>query len=137
LIRQIAALPYRRSGKSKELVEILLITSRDTGRWVLPKGNPIFGLSSRRAAALEAEEEAGVRGTVAKKSLGQFPYRKWIDSTTFVIAEVEVFALKVRKQLAKYKEQGERERRWIARGEAATMVDEPELRAILLAAALP
>lgn len=130
-------MPYRRSGKSKERVEILLITSRDTGRWVLPKGNPIFGVSSRRAAALEAEEEAGVRGTVAKKSLGHFPYRKWTDSTTFAIAEVEVFALKVRKQLARWKEQGERERRWVERAAAATMVDEPELRAILLAAALP
>ncbi len=130
-------MPYRRSGKSNDRIEILLITSRDTGRWVLPKGNPIFGLSSRRAVAIEAEEEAGVRGTVAKKPLGQFPYRKWTNSTTFAIAEVEVFALKVRKQLTKYKEQTERERRWVDRAEAATMVDEPELRDILLAAALP
>ena len=127
-------MPYRIDGKAKKEVAILLVTSRDTGRWVLPKGNPMFGVAARRAAALEAEEEAGVRGTVAKKSLGHYPYRKWIDAETFEIAEVEVFALKVRKELPKWKEQGERERRWVSRAEAAEMVDEPELRALILAA---
>lgn len=115
---------------------ILLVTSRDTGRWVLPKGNPMLGISSHRAAAREAEEEAGVRGTIARKPLGRFPYRKWRSAKRFELAKVDVFALKVRTELDSWKEQGQRERRWFPRAEAAALVDEPELRTLILSAKL-
>ncbi|MEN9850080.1 MAG: hypothetical protein RL128_243, partial [Pseudomonadota bacterium] len=46
-------------------VEVLLITSRDTGRWVIPKGWPIDGLAPAQTAAREAWEEAGVEGDIA------------------------------------------------------------------------
>ena len=136
-IRQIAALPYRIDSKAKGDVSILLVTSRDTGRWVLPKGNLMFGLAPHRAAAREAEEEAGVRGRIARKPLGRFPYRKWRSAKRFDMAKVDVFALKVTKELDKWKEQGQRERRWCTRDEAAGLVDEPELSALIRSAKLP
>ena len=115
---------------------ILLVTSRDTGRWVLPKGNLTVGIAPHRAAAREAEEEAGVSGIIARKPLGRFPYRKWRSAKRFEMAKVDVFALKVVKERSVWKEQGQRARRWFPRDEAAQMVDEPELRALILAAKL-
>ena len=64
-MRQIAVLPYRFGGPDKDgPTEILLVTSRGTGRWVVPKGNPLTGLDRHASAAVEAEEEAGVIGAV-------------------------------------------------------------------------
>ncbi len=136
IIRQVAALPYRIDGPAKDDVMILLVTSRDTGRWVLPKGNLMVGIAPHRAAAREAEEEAGVRGTIARKPLGRFPYRKWRSAKRFELAKVDVFALKVHKEMSTWKEQGQRQRRWFTRDEAAGMVDEPELRTLIHAAKL-
>ena len=130
-------MPYRIDGPAKNNVLILLVTSRDTGRWVLPKGNIMLGIAPHRAAAREAEEEAGVRGTIARKPLGRFPYRKWRSAKRFDMAKVDVFALKVIKERASWKEQAQRQRRWFTRDEAAAMVDEPELRALILTAKLP
>lgn len=130
-------MPYRIDGPAKNDVLILLVTSRDTGRWVLPKGNIMLGIAPHRAAAREAEEEAGVRGTIARKPLGRFPYRKWRSAKRFDMAKVDVFALKVIKERASWKEQAQRQRRWFTRDEAAAMVDEPELRALILTAKLP
>jgi len=129
-------LPYRIDGPGKNDVMILLVTSRDTKRWVLPKGNLMVGIAPHRAAAREAEEEAGVRGTIARKPLGRFPYRKWRSAKRFEMAKVDVFALKVGKELSSWKEQGQRERRWFTRDDAATMVDEPELTALIRSAKL-
>ena len=129
-------MPYRIDGPAKDAVSILLVTSRDTGRWVLPKGNLMFGLAPHRVAAREAEEEAGVCGTIARKRLGRFPYRKWRTARRFDMAKVDVFALKVSKELDRWKEQGQRERRWFTRNEAAGMVDEPELSVLIRSARL-
>ncbi|MCY7280302.1 MAG: NUDIX hydrolase [Sphingomonas bacterium] len=135
-IRQVAALPYRIDGPEQDAVLVLLVTSRDTKRWVLPKGNMMVGIAPHRAAAREAEEEAGVCGTIARKPLGRFPYRKWRSAKRFDMTKVDVFALKVTKELVSWKEQGQRERRWFAREEAAEMVDEPELRVLIRSARL-
>ena len=129
-------MPYRIDGPGRDDISILLVTSRDTGRWVLPKGNLMVGIAPHRAAAREAEEEAGVRGTIARKPLGRFPYRKWRSAKRFEMAKVDVFALKVGKELDTWKEQAQRERRWFPREEAAQMADEPELRALLRTARL-
>ena len=137
LIRQVAALPYRIAGPEPKDVMIMLVTSRDTGRWVLPKGNLMVGIAPHRAAAREAEEEAGVSGTIARKPLGRFPYRKWRSAKRYDLAKVDVFALKVAKERSSWKEQAERERCWFTREEAAEMVDEPELRSLIRAAKLP
>ena len=129
-------MPYRVDGSAKDQVSILLVTSRHTRRWVLPKGNLMLGIAPHRAAAREAEEEAGVRGTIARKPLGRFPYRKWRSAKRFEMAKVDVFALKVSKELDSWKEQAQRERRWFPREEAAELVDEPELRVLLRMAKL-
>src|SRR5688572_19108780 len=89
---QHGALPYRvgRDG----VVEILLVTSRGTRRWIIPKGWPIKGLKPARSAAREAYEEAGVRGAIGSKAIGSFVYDKWIEEGVSVPCEVGVFPLK-------------------------------------------
>ena len=57
---QFAALPWRRRADAG--IEVLLITSRETRRWVIPKGWPIKGKSSAKSAAREAFEEADQKG---------------------------------------------------------------------------
>ena len=73
-MRQIAALPYTTHADGS--MQILLITSRDTRRWVIPKGNRIKGLAGHRAAELEAFEEAGIHGIACPASLGRYSYDK-------------------------------------------------------------
>ncbi len=129
-IVQVAALPYRtadRSGDPMAPLLVLLITSRQTGRWVVPKGNLMVGKAPHEAAAIEAEEEAGVRGMVSPLPLGSFHYRKLLAGGGSVIAEVELFPLAVTHEMKKWIEMDQRERRWFAIGEAATVVDEVEL----------
>ncbi len=112
-------------------VQVLLITSRDTGRWVIPKGWPIEGLTAAEAAAHEAWEEAGVEGLVAATDLGQFHYDKMMDPKPAVPCQVQVFALRVAKLRAKFPERKERRRRWFDALKAARKVAEPELRQLL------
>lgn len=129
---QVAALCWRRH---RAKVQVLLITSRDTGRWVLPKGWAMEGRSPAEAAAREAWEEAGVVGTVGAGSIGHFHYDKLMAGADPVRCRVEVFGLSVESLAAKYPEHKQRSRRWVAAQDAAQMVNEPDLRALL--AALP
>lgn len=125
---QVAALCWRISdGRA----EVLLITSRDTGRWVIPKGWPIAGLSNPDAAAREAWEEAGVRGKVAAEPMGRFVYDKLIRPLKSKRCIVDVFGLAVEALKMEFPEAEQRTRRWFAAGEAATLVAEPELRQLL------
>lgn len=127
-MRQIAALPYRSAGSGADApVSILLVTSRETRRWVVPKGNPMTGLPSHAAAAVEAEEEAGVRGAVCPTPLGSYRYLKRRKNGTSLMLEVDVFPLAVTEELPSWKEEGERERRWFSRSEAADAVEEADL----------
>ncbi|SNS80699.1 DUF47 family protein [Sphingopyxis indica] len=131
-MRQIAVLPYRFGGPGRDgPTEILLITSRGTGRWVIPKGNPLTGLSRHASAAIEAEEEAGVLGAVCPTAIGSYHYRKRRANGASVMLNVEVFPLAVTKELGEWKEQDERERRWFALDKAAEVVDEPDLQAMI------
>jgi len=125
---QVAALCWRnREGG----LRILLVTSRDTGRWVLPKGWPIEGLTASEAAAREAWEEAGVEGKVRKKPLGRFAYHKHLGPEKAVPCVVDVFALKVKSLADTFPEADQRKRKWFAPDEAAARVDEPDLKALL------
>ncbi len=126
---QNAALCYRRDKRGK--TEVLLITSRDTGRWVLPKGWPIKGLTPPEAAAREAFEEAGVEGRVGTEPLGVFPYDKDAHSTEGVPVLVTVFPLAVRRLVKDFPEKGQRRLEWFSPKKASKKVDEPELSAIL------
>src|SRR4051812_49118869 len=103
-IRQIAALPYRAIGDGADAsIQILLITSRESKRWVIPKGNPSAGISLHQAAAIEAEEEAGVVGPVCPTPLGSYRYRKRRGNGASLMVDVEVFPLSVSRELNGWK----------------------------------
>jgi predicted phosphate transport protein (TIGR00153 family) len=125
-------LPYRNVGQGLDApVQILLVTSRETKRWVIPKGNFGSNIAPHAAAALEAEEEAGVRGAVCPTPLGTFRYRKRKGSGASLMADVDVFPLAVSEELDEWKERKERQRRWFPLSEAADAVDEPDLRDLI------
>lgn len=112
-------------------VDILLITSRDTGRWVIPKGWPMLGLSPEAAAAEEAWEEAGVEGVMEPVCLGRYGYQKCLSVATQVPCAVAVYGLRVMHEASKFPEAKERTRRWVPQTTAATMVNEPDLGALI------
>ncbi|WP_253201529.1 DUF47 family protein [Sphingomonas quercus] len=121
-------MPYRFEGAiSDSPIQVLLITSRESGRWVIPKGNPLPGLAAHNAAAVEAEEEAGVQGLVCPTPLGSYRYRKRRKNGASLMIDVDVFPLAVHRELPSWKEQGQRKRRWVALAEAARMVEEADL----------
>ena len=126
--KQYAALPWRYSGGKRE---ICLISSRETGRWVIPKGWPIKGLTPAETAACEAYEEAGLGGMVSKKPIGEFQYGKRLESGKVRPTRVEVFALEQMVQHPDWPEQGQRKMQWFSIPEAAEAVDEPELKDII------
>jgi 8-oxo-dGTP pyrophosphatase MutT (NUDIX family) len=128
---QYAALPYRRKGKSP--TEVLLVTSRETGRWIIPKGWPVKGKPPHKSAAREAREEAGVVGRVKRRPLGIFSYEKRLKSGKVVACEVQVFALKVKRQEARWLEKGERKLKWLPRSKAAKQVGDHLLGTIIRA----
>lgn len=111
--------------------EVLLVTSRDTGRWIIPKGWPIPGLRPDEAAAREAWEEAGVRGEVLAESIGFYTYDKLMGASRIVPCVVSVFPLHVSRTAGRYPECKQRRRKWFAPHKAASKVAEPELRALL------
>jgi 8-oxo-dGTP pyrophosphatase MutT (NUDIX family) len=121
---QYAALCWRAAMSG---IEVLLITSRDTGRWVIPKGWPMAGLAPEAAAAQEAWEEAGVEGVVNPASLGRYGYHKCLSVEVTVPCAVAVYGLRVLRQADDYPEAMERERQWFAPAEAAALVQEPDL----------
>ena len=126
---QFAALPWRRGAAGE--VEVLLITSRETKRWVIPKGWPIKGKSSSKSAAQEAFEEAGVTGKVRKSPIGAYAYDKRLKNGRLQHVRVAVFGLQVEAEAEVYPEVGQREKAWVSLVEAARLVDEPELMVVL------
>jgi 8-oxo-dGTP pyrophosphatase MutT (NUDIX family) len=108
-------------------IEVLLITSRDTGRWIVPKGWPMPGLAPEAAAAQEAWEEAGVEGVMNPVCLGRYGYQKCLSVTAQVPCAVAVYGLRVVRLSDKFPEAKERTRQWFAQDIAATMVNEPDL----------
>lgn len=112
-------------------VEVLLVTSRDTGRWVIPKGWPAKGLDPAASAAREAWEEAGVEGEVSDAALGLYSYAKRRLPDPPLPCAVTVFALRVQRLAETFPEQRERRRKWFRAEKAARKVAEPELRALL------
>lgn len=113
--------------------EVLLISSRGTGRWVIPKGWPMAGRSLAEAAAQEAWEEAGIRGTIREGELGRFTYGKAQDEGFSIPVETRVFLLEAERISDDYPEAGQRRRRWFPPQEAAEKVVEPGLSRILRA----
>jgi 8-oxo-dGTP pyrophosphatase MutT (NUDIX family) len=124
-------LPYRFGGEAG--VEVLLVTSRETGRWIIPKGWPIKGFKPAETAAREAFEEAGVRGLVSGRLLGRYVYEKRMeDRVASFPCEVQVFPLLVKRQLKKWPEYRQRRVRWLSVPEAAALIDDSDLRKLIL-----
>ena len=126
--RQYAALHWRFAHGG---VEILLITSRETRRWVLPKGWGKKDEPATIAVAREALEETGVAGPVAETPLGQYRYHKVFKSGRVRPLKVAVYPLQVVHEHAQWPEMNIREKLWIPLSEGAGLVDEPELRALI------
>ncbi len=125
---QVAALPWRvRDGE----VEICLVTSRGTGRWILPKGWPEKKLTHAEAAAREAFEEAGLRGTISPRACGSFIAAKGVEPGLELSVRLEVFLLRDPEQLGKYPEKGERKVRWMPLAEAIDKSSEPGLKKLI------
>ncbi len=117
---QYAALPYRHNGNSR--TQVMLVTTRESGRWVIPKGWPKKHKTPSGTAASEAREEAGVVGKVGRESIGSYSYKKRLKSGAVVACEVRVFPLKVKRQQKSWRERGERETQWFSRAEAARVI---------------
>ena len=116
----------------KKTFEVLVITSLDTGRWIIPKGWPMLDRTPQGTAQQEAWEEAGIRGGVEKIPLGTYEYLKRISSGEDVQVETHVFALCVKEMsVASFPEKGRRKRKWMSRDRAADLVNEPGLKSIL------
>lgn len=126
---QVAALCYRSGETGKE---VLMITSRGTGRWILPKGWPIDGKNGPDSALQEAWEEAGVRkAQISDRPIGEYNYMKRHDNGTDEPVTTLIFAAEVEELHDSYPEAAERNRQWMPPQEAATLVHEPQLQDVL------
>jgi 8-oxo-dGTP pyrophosphatase MutT (NUDIX family) len=130
ILHQAGVIAYRiLDGK----VRVLLVTSRDTGRWIIPKGNIKAGEMPCKAAENEAYEEAGVKGTIIGSSpLGMYTYFKKLDSGQARTATVEVYLLRVKDRLKKWPERNERKLSWVSSKKAVALVEERGIVALLL-----
>ena len=120
--RQSGVIPYRvRKGN----LEVLLITSRNVGCWIIPKGIIEPDYSARNSAAKEALEEAGVKGSVHSKLLGTYRHRKWGRTCT-----VKVYPMRVTR-IYKVWEESDRDREWVSLKKALKRVRNDGLRQVM------
>jgi len=129
LFRQYAALPFRvRDGE----LQVALITTRETGRWIIPKGWPVSDLDGRDVAQREALEEAGLIGDVAWDPVGSFQYYKRLAGTERRLCDVLVYPLQVQRVMDDWPERAQRRREWMTPAQAAMQVEEAGLIQLLL-----
>jgi len=129
--KQVAAICWRLSHKNGRALEVLLITSLNSKRWIVPKGWPEPDLSPAENAAREAFEEAGVTGKISAQPVGSYHYLKERKDGGGMPCSVEVFALAVTKQLDDWPEKNARELAWLPIDQAMARVAEPGLRQML------
>lgn len=115
----------------KGQLQVLLVTSRGRGRWILPKGWPVDGETPGKAAATEAYEEGGVKGRTMEICLGIYSYTKSVAKSPKLPCVVAVFPIEVTKILGDWPEKGQRRRKWVSPRKAATMVESGELRRLI------
>ena len=133
-IRQVAAIPVRLNARGD--IEVMLVTSRTTRRFIVPKGWPMKGKSGRKAATIEAQEEAGVLGKTLKQPAGIYSYWKRL-ANRFVRVDVIVYLLEVTEELSDWQEAKRRQRAWLAPADAAMLIDEPDLSTLVKTLKLP
>lgn len=105
LLKQYGALPVMEISGT---LHVLLITSRVTHRWIIPKGHLEKKMRPSAVAVLEAREEAGVSGAISKTPIGRYRTRECLASGKLAPCEVTVFRLDVSEHLAEWKERLER-----------------------------
>ncbi|MEO9338691.1 NUDIX hydrolase [Mesorhizobium sp. SB112] len=129
VMQQYGVLPWRidRGGA----MQVLLITSRRRGRWIVPRGWLAEGRPPYQSAALEAFEEAGVIGDILLNPTACYHYLKAGKDGSLRRCRVTLFSLQVRGTLTNWPERGQRKRRWFALREAARMVDDAELAQVI------
>lgn len=125
---QFAALCYRVVSNK---TQILMISSRGTGRWVIPKGWPKDGHTPEECALAEAWEEAGISGKVTGGCLALYSYIKEIDGEESLPCAVMVYPVKVSGQSDDFPEAGQRKTKWVSPKRASNLVNEPELSHLL------
>ncbi|MDR6669702.1 NUDIX hydrolase [Rhizobium sp. 1399] len=125
---------YRNGGPETDHseIEVLVVTTRDSGRWIIPKGWPMKKKKPHEAAAIEAWEEAGVRGTVSKQPVGRYTYLKELDDGDVVPCIVDIFQIEVDRTQGQFREVGQRVLDWVSPDEAARRVRELELKSLLV-----
>ncbi|PYG28656.1 NUDIX hydrolase [Pelagimonas varians] len=126
---QIAALPMRWNGEGK--LEILMVTSRGTGRWIVPKGWEMDDTKPWKAASIEALEEAGIKGRISRDMIGTYKYIKVLDDGTKLPCVVRVYPMIVEKMKRDWKERKQRTRRWFTPRSAARRVHEKQLSKLI------
>lgn len=131
MLTQYGVIPVRPAPDGG--LEVLLITSRETRRWVVPRGNPISGKTPAESAAQEAFEEAGIAGPVEGEPIGRYFYYKRRRNGDLLPAEVQLFRMRVSEEHDEWPEKYQRERRWFAPLEAAAAVAESDLADLLRA----
>ncbi len=127
---QTGAIPWRRGEDGA--VEVLLVTGRRSGRWLIPKGWPMLGRTLAAAAAQEAWEEAGVRGRVGRKPVGTFRHGKQHPVLGEIEVAIVVHGLAVERELPGWPERGQRQRQWFSAKEAAAQVQSSALAHLIL-----
>ncbi len=128
VLTQFGALCWRRRGGE---IQVLLVTSRRRRRWIIPKGWPQDRATPAKAAAAEAWEEAGVQGEAKATCLGIFSYDKVVTSRQVAPCVVAIFPMRVKKLRRDFPEASQRKRKWFSLADAAKLVSEPELAAII------
>lgn len=128
-VDQVGALCVRRRGDGS--CQVLLVTSKDSGRWIIPKGWRAKRLEDFEAAEREANEEAGVSGKLKTKPIGTYSYPK-IDDSGSRLLRVSVFLLQVKKEKERWPERRQRKRAWFDVRDAIKKVWEPALQKLIL-----
>jgi 8-oxo-dGTP pyrophosphatase MutT (NUDIX family) len=122
---QYGVLPYRIGAAG--MVEVMLLTSRGVGRWVIPKGWPMIGRKPRDVALIEARQEAGIRGIIGRRPIGAYSYTKTMEHDEERLCECVVFLMLVTHEAPTWREQAQRTRLWFPRDKAAALVEEGAL----------
>lgn len=129
--QQVAALCFRYKDDGAE-IEVLVVTSRGSRNWIIPKGWPLKKKTLAESAATEAFEEAGVRGKVWERSIGRYTYLKELEGGKVVPCIVDVFQIEAETVHERFKELGQRVIAWVSPVEAARRVREIELKSLLI-----
>jgi 8-oxo-dGTP pyrophosphatase MutT (NUDIX family) len=126
---QYGALPYRFNDAGA--LKVLLITTKQSKRWIVPKERPIGGLKPAKCAAREALEEAGVRGAVGKKPIGAFHFVKTVQDGPSLLCRVRVYPMKVKRQMRRWPEAPHRLQRWFEPAAALAAVNDVGLKTLI------